>query len=138
MTAAEKKILLVDDDPAFLEINHLILESAGYWVAEAGSVEQALRLLQTDRFDLLVLDLIMESMDSGFTIAYAVRNDERLRDLPILLLTSAQERTGFTFEMERDQQWMKVDEVAAKPLRPTELIERVERLLAKAKREDHG
>ncbi|OPZ70234.1 MAG: Chemotaxis protein CheY [bacterium ADurb.Bin478] len=101
-------------------------------------MEQALRLLQTDRFDLLILDLIMESMDSGFTIAYAVRDDERLRDLPILLLTSAQERTGFTFEMERDQEWMKVDEVAAKPLRPTELIERVERLLAKGKRENHG
>jgi len=138
MTAAEKKILLVDDAPAFLEINHLILESAGYQVAEAGSVDQALRLLQSARFDLLVLDLIMESMDSGFTIAYAVRNDERLRDLPILLLTSAQERTGFTFEMERDQEWMKVDEVAAKPLRPTELIERVERLLAKTKKETHG
>jgi len=138
MTAAEKKILLVDDDPACLEIHHLSLDSAGNRVAEAGSVEQALRLLQTDRFDLLILDLIMESMDSGFTIAYAVRDDERLRDLPILLLTSAQERTGFTFEMERDQEWMKVDEVAAKPLRPTELIERVERLLAKGKRENHG
>ncbi len=134
----EKKILIVDDDPAFLEINRMILESAGYLVDEAGNVEQALSLLQSNRYDLLVVDLIMENLDSGFTIAYAVRQDEHIRSMPILMLTSAQERTGFRFQMDRDQEWMKVDEVAAKPLPAKELLARVERLLGKAEPDANG
>lgn len=130
--ANDKKILLVDDDPAFLEINRMILESAGYFVNEAGSVEQALELLRSQRYDLLIVDLIMESLDAGFTITYAVRQDERISSLPILLLTSAQERTGFVFQMDRDQEWLKVDDVAAKPLAARELLARVEGLLRKA------
>jgi len=135
--AETKTILIVDDDPAFLEINRMILESAGYHVDEAANVEQALQLVQANRYDLLILDLIMENLDSGFTIAYAVRNAERTRTWPILLLTSAQERTGFTFNMDQDKEWMKVDDVAAKPLKPAELLDRVERLLGRAESISH-
>ena len=134
--AEVKKILIVDDDPAFLEINRMILESAGYQVEEAASVAQALQLIQANRYDLLVLDLIMESMDAGFTIAYAVRSEERTAGWPILLLTSAQERTGFTFHLDQDKEWMKVDDIAAKPLSRAQLLERVERLLG-ARGKDH-
>jgi CheY-like chemotaxis protein len=136
--AEEKKILIVDDDPAFLEINRMILESAGYCVDEASSVDQALKLLHASRYDLLIVDLIMENLDSGFTIAYAVRQDERIHSLPILMLTSAQERTGFTFHVDQDKEWMKVDDVASKPLKPNDLVERVERLLGKVERDVNG
>ncbi len=133
---ASQKILLVDDDQAFLEINRMILESAGYEVDEASSVADALEHIHRQTYDMLILDLIMEEMDSGFTVAYAVRQDERTRSWPILLLTSAQERTGFTFHLDKDQEWMKVDDLAAKPLKPAELLERVERLLGKARKDD--
>jgi CheY-like chemotaxis protein len=126
---AKRKILLVDDDQAFLEINRMILESAGFEVDEASSVADALEHIRQQTYDMLILDLIMEEMDSGFTVAYAVRQDERTRSWPILLLTSAQERTGFTFKIDNDKEWMKVDDLAAKPLKPAELLERVERLL---------
>jgi CheY-like chemotaxis protein len=131
-----KKILIVDDDPAFLEINRMILESAGYQVDEAASVAQALQQIQANPYDLLVLDLIMETMDAGFTIAYAVRSEARTAGWPILLLTSAQERTGFTFHLDQDKDWMKVDDIAAKPLSRLQLLERVERLLGE-RGEDH-
>jgi CheY-like chemotaxis protein len=126
---AKRKILLVDDDQAFLEINRMILESVGFEVDEASSVPDALEHIRQQTYDMLIIDLIMEDMDSGFTVAYAVRQDERTRLWPILLLTSAQERTGFTFRIDKDKEWMKVDDLAAKPLKPAELLERVERLL---------
>jgi len=78
-----------------------------------------------------VIDLMMEELDSGFTVAYGIRDHENTRDLPILMLTSAQEQTGFTFELSKDQAWMKVDDFAAKPLKPAELLQRVEKLLKK-------
>jgi CheY-like chemotaxis protein len=127
----QKKVLLVDDDPDFIDINRMILEAVDYEVDEAHSVPEALEKLQEQKYDVLVLDLMMEDRDSGFTIAYTVRNDERLRSTPILMLTSAEEKTGFSFQFSQDQEWMKVDDFAAKPLKPADLVARVKRLLEK-------
>jgi two-component system response regulator ResD len=123
------KILLVDDDPDFIEINRTVLEADGYDIDEALSAKDAIEKIRAGSYDLLIIDLIMEELDSGFSVAYAVREDDRLKNTPILLLTSAQEKTGFTFKFSTDKEWMKVDDLAAKPLKPAELRERVEKLL---------
>ena len=123
------KILLADDDPDFIEINKTILEAKGYEVDEAYTSSEALDKIREKQYDLLILDLMMEEKDAGFTVAYAVREDESLKDLPILMLTSAEEKTGFTFKFSKDKEWMKVDDFAAKPLRPDELIRHIEKLL---------
>jgi len=125
----QKRVLLVDDDPDFIDINRIILEAVNYQVDEAHSVPEALQKLNDFRYDVLVLDLMMEDRDSGFTLAYAVRSDERLRRIPILMLTSAEEKTGFSFQFSQDQEWMKVDDFAAKPLKPADLVARIEKLL---------
>lgn len=124
-----KRILLVDDDVDFVEINRTILEAAGYEIDAATATSEALSLLRSQRYDLAIIDLIMEELDSGFTIAYAIRDNKEIRDLPILMLTSAQEKTGFQFHFSKDQEWMKVDDFAAKPLKPAELVQRVQTLL---------
>ena len=124
-----KRILLVDDDPDFNEINRLILESNGYEIDTAGSTPEALEKIKQNDYDLAIIDLIMEELDSGFSIAYGIRDEERTKDLPILMLTSVQEKTGFNFELSRDQEWMKVDDFAAKPLNASELLARVEKLI---------
>lgn len=126
---AKKIILLVDDDPDFTEINQIILESAGYDVEVAHSARAGLEKVRNKKYDAIILDLIMEEKDSGFTFAYNIRNDEKLRHIPILMLTSAEEKTGFTFQPEKDKEWMKVDDFATKPLRPDELITRIANLL---------
>ena len=125
-----KRILLVDDDPDFIEINQTILQASGFDIDTATSTSQALSLLKSNQYDLAIIDLIMEELDSGFTIAYAIRDNDSIRDLPILMLTSAQEKTGFKFQFSQDQEWMKVDDFAAKPLKPAELVQRVRKLLS--------
>ena len=126
-----RKILLIDDDPDFIEINKMILQSAGYETDTAGSSSEAMEKIRVNEYDLVIIDLIMEELDSGFTIAYAIRDSARTRDWPILMLTSVQQKTGFTFDLSKDQSWMKVDDFAAKPLRSAELLQRVEVLLKK-------
>ncbi len=132
----KKRVLLVDDDPDFVDINRMILEAADYSVDAADSVNLALQKLQHESYDVLVIDLMMEERDSGFTLAYAVRSIEKLRQVPILMLTSAQEKTGFSFQFSQDQEWMKVDDFAAKPLKPAELVARIERLIGKGMEHD--
>ena len=126
-----RKILLIDDDPDFIEINKMILQSAGYETDTAGSSSEAMEKIRVNEYDLVIIDLIMEELDSGFTIAYAIRDSTRTRDWPILMLTSVQQKTGFSFDLSKDQSWMKVDDFAAKPLRSAELLQRVEVLLKK-------
>ena len=123
------KILLADDDPDFIEINQTILEANGFEVDTAYSSSETLKLLRQQPYDCLILDLMMEEKDSGFTIAYAVREDEHLKALPILMLTSAEEKTGFSFELSKDKSWMKVDDYASKPLKPAELVKKVNALV---------
>ena len=123
-----KRILLVDDDPDFIEINRMILQANGYETDEASSTGEALEKIKANDYDLAIIDLIMEELDSGFSVAYGIRDSERTRNMPILMLTSAQEKTGFHFELSRDQEWMKVDDFAAKPLSAAELLTRVQKL----------
>jgi CheY-like chemotaxis protein len=126
-----KRILLADDDPDYIEINRTILEASGYEVEEAYTSTEAISKIREQKFDMVILDLMMEEKDAGFTVAYAIREDEALKDLPILMLSSAEQQTGFSFEVDRDKEWMKVDDFASKPLKPAELVKKVEELLSR-------
>ena len=124
-----QKILIVDDDADFVDINTSILNASGYETESASSSGEALNKLRKDKFDLAIVDLMIEDLDSGFNIAYAIRDDEKLRDMPILMLTSAPRKTGVNINFPEGKSWMKVDDFAEKPLKPAELVKRVKQLL---------
>ena len=79
---------------------------------------------------------MMEKHDSGFTFAKNLKTDPNLKHIPILMLTSVADATGFQFSLEQDGYWMKTDDFADKPLLPKELVARIEKLLEKTKGED--
>ncbi|MFQ5721990.1 MAG: PleD family two-component system response regulator [Candidatus Aminicenantales bacterium] len=127
------KILLVDDDPDFLEIHKTILEKHNYQVLTATSAEEGLMRVRTDLPDLIVLDLIMEKHDAGFSFSKKVKTDPLFKKIPILMVTSVAEATGYRFSLEEDGYWMKVDDFIDKPVKPEVLLEKVSSLLKKYK-----
>jgi two-component system chemotaxis sensor kinase CheA len=80
-------VLVVDDSAVTRTLEKGILETAGYQVRVAQDGAAALDLLQREPCDLIVTDVEMPRMD-GFTLTERVRADERLRDLPVVLVTS--------------------------------------------------
>ncbi|MGH7805696.1 MAG: hybrid sensor histidine kinase/response regulator, partial [Candidatus Binatia bacterium] len=82
-----KKLLVVDDSLTTRSLEKSILEAAGYEVAVAADGEAAWQLLQRQAIDLVVSDVDMPRMD-GFALATALRTSERLRNLPIVLVTA--------------------------------------------------
>jgi CheY-like chemotaxis protein len=81
------RILLVDDRPENLLALEAILHGFGYDLAKANSGEEALKLLLTDDFALILLDVQMPGMD-GFETATHIKQRERTREIPILFLTA--------------------------------------------------
>jgi len=129
--AEQRLILIVDDDYDFLEINRHILEKAGFRVATASSPTQARERIATETPDLVITDLMMSEVDSGFSLSRGLRNDPRTAAVPIIMSTSVTTALGldFTPRSAADLDSMKVDAYFDKPLDPTALVAKVRELL---------
>jgi CheY-like chemotaxis protein len=83
-----KRILVVDDDRDFIKITRIILESGNYEVLTAGNGEQALEVMRRDKPDLVLLDIMMSYILDGLDVRREMAQDERLRDIPVIMVTS--------------------------------------------------
>jgi DNA-binding response OmpR family regulator len=84
-----KRILMIEDDREMVTLGKLILEREGYEVLTAYDGAQGLELLQQENgdVDLLLLDIMMTGMD-GWQVLTEVKADEKLRNIPIIMLTA--------------------------------------------------
>src|SRR3989338_10585239 len=125
------KILIIDDDPDIVEGMEVVLESKDYEVSNAKSGEDGIKKAKQEKFDLVILDVMMETKDKGFEVAREIKKENK--DIPIIMLTAIKEKLGFDFKGESgDQDWLPVDDYLDKPLKPQELIAKVESFLKKA------
>ena len=129
-------ILIVDDDYDFLEINRLVLERAGYRVATAAEPKQALALMEHEKPDLVITDLMMTSLDSGFLFARAIKEDPRHAGIPVIIATSVSSALGLDFRPRTDEEraHMHVDAYFDKPLDYERLLATIAELLAPSER----
>jgi CheY-like chemotaxis protein len=135
MTASEPAlILIVDDDYDFLEINRLILGRAGYRVVTAAEPKQALLRMAEAKPDLVITDLMMTSLDSGFLFARTLKEDPRYADIPVIIATSVSSALGLDFRPHTDEEraQMHVDAYFDKPLDTTRLLTTIGELLGSA------
>lgn len=119
------KILVVDDDSDIVEATQLFLTREGHQVESAFNRQDGLKKITSFKPDLLILDVIMEQPDDGFTIAQELRRAGN--KVPILMLTSVETVSGLTFG--KDSVMVPVDEFQSKPIEPAKLIEKVNQLL---------
>ena len=126
-----KKILLVDDDRDFVEMNKMTLEKSGYQVSVAYNGKDGLDMAVKENPDLMVLDVMMTSETEGFHTAKAVREYDQFKSMPILMLTSIREAMDLPFKYEPDEEFLPVTEFIEKPLPPARLVEKVGQMLNK-------
>jgi two-component system, OmpR family, alkaline phosphatase synthesis response regulator PhoP len=82
-----RTVLVVDDEPDVLLLCRVNLEFEGYEVVEASDGQEAMERLREQRFDVMLLDVMMPKMD-GWQVLEAVKADESLRELPVVMLTA--------------------------------------------------
>jgi len=122
-------ILIIDDDPDFLETEGLVLENAGYNVEMAGSPEQGLEKVKSTNPALVILDVMMPDGYEGFDVARTIREEMGLRDLPIVLLTNLHARKKVAYKFAPDETYLPVDVFLDKPVPPDNLVATVKELL---------
>jgi CheY-like chemotaxis protein len=124
-------VMVVDDDPDFLEICRHVLQSGGYRVACASDPAEALKQMAAEKPDLLISDLMMKTLDAGFLFVKEVRDDARFRTLPVILMTGVASQRGYDFapRTAADLAAMRVDAFLAKPATPDQLLAKVRELV---------
>lgn len=127
--APKKTILLADDDPDYLFQVSFYLQKAGFRVLQAASQKEAEKILETEKPDLAIFDLIMEYEDSGFILSHKMK--KTYPEVPVIIATSVAVETGIPFglENEDDRKWIKADCYLEKGIRPDQLLNEINKLL---------
>ncbi len=123
------KILIIDDDRDFQDATRIVLEKKGFETASAYGPEEGLNMVQSEKPDLVILDVLMPTNYEGFEVARNIREQLKLRDLPILLLTAVHAEKKVPYRFGPDDKWLPVDYFLDKPVEPDMLVEKVKELL---------
>lgn len=122
-------VFIADDDPDILDQLRMILESMSLEVFSADTQEKAEALIASRRPDLVVFDLMMENMDSGFILSHRLKS--KYPDVPVIMVSGVAQEAGLRFDTKSSemQNWIKADVFLDKQIRPEQLKAEVTRLL---------
>ncbi len=133
----EAKILIVDDDPDIVEALKMTLEAHHYQVYTAANGTEGLRQVKSVTPDLIILDVMMDSITEGFQVSYQLRNPDPNSEyapyskIPILMLTAIVEKKHMKFSTKTDGDFLPVDDFVEKPIRPQVLLEKIKKMVNK-------
>ena len=133
-----KKIFMVDDDADLVDVVRWVLEARGYAFVSAGSAEEAMARVDSVDPDLIILDVMMEDVVAGFRVVTFLRDlaahpeNARFAKVPILLMTSIQQKTKVRFSDGAGSRLLPIDAFLEKPVKPQMLLDTIARLLAQA------
>ena len=124
---ASGRVLVVEDDQHIRELVLLHLSLEGLATAAAADGTEALRLVRSEAFDLVVLDVMLPGLD-GVTVCRAIRREPAIRHMPILMLTARRDEADKVLGLESG-----ADDYLTKPFGIREFIARVRALLRRTR-----
>jgi DNA-binding response OmpR family regulator len=128
VTAPSAKVFVVEDEAAIRDLLRLHLGLAGFEVKETADGRTALTMARGERFDVIILDVMLPGLD-GVTVCRALRTEGESRDAAILMLTARDRESDKVLGLESG-----ADDYVAKPFGVRELLARVQALLRRNRR----
>jgi DNA-binding response OmpR family regulator len=129
------KILVIDDDPDFVDAITPILQSALYDVISAPNPSEGKVKALSEKPDLILLDIMMDSLFDGFSLCHEIKTSkefESMKHTPVIFVSAVKEMTGSRFQFKGEEQGLRgPDDYIDKPVNPEDLISRIEKLLKK-------
>lgn len=123
---APAHILIVDDEADLVELVSYNLKKEGFRIDSASNGESALAKIRKDKYDLLILDLLLPGIQ-GIELCHILRSDQKTANLPIIMLTAKGEEVDRILGLE-----IGADDYITKPFSPRELVARVKAVLRRS------
>lgn len=133
--SARADILMVDDDPDFVQAIRALLEGHGYQVRWAADGDEALRQARLSRPSLILLDVMMRERTEGFFLLQEIRRLQDLRDIPVIVLSSIYADCP-SFRVQPEADWLPANLFLPKPVDPAKLLDEVARLVGTPSQEN--
>ena len=130
----KKKILMVDDDPDFINALKTILENAGYRCFHEHSTFKGIETYRRINPGLIILDVMIEDIASGFRMAHELNlldKQSHKPHVPVLMISSVESITELDFKKRTGTSLMPVDDFMNKPVYPDVLIRKVKDMVLK-------
>jgi CheY-like chemotaxis protein len=127
-----KEILIVDDDPDFVETMEIILQGNGYETRTANDGEEAFKKVKEKKPDIILLDIMMKTKTDGIWVSEKIRSDNKLKDIPIIMITAVNqdsEMAKFHLGHEEDMEYMPVNVFMEKPIEAKDLLTEIKKLI---------
>ena len=124
-----QRILVVDDDPDFVEVTRMVLEKEGYEVRTAANGDEALRAMTSAPPSLVIMDVMMDGVLDGWDATWRIRSNPLLRDTPVLMVSSIT-ATDYLSLFPTDEDNL-IDNFISKPVAPAKLVSEIQRLLSR-------
>jgi len=123
------KVILIDDNPDFLFTMGTFLKRNGYEVFTASDGQKGTELIKKERPDIILLDVMMETLFSGFEVCRQVRTNPETQDTPIIAISGMTDDLGVKFEQTTDEEYFKPNAYLEKPVDKERLLETMRELL---------
>lgn len=115
-----KKILIIDDDIDLVEVLRMTLEGSGYQVLDAQNGTRGYALIEREKPDAVILDVMMSTWDEGFEVLQKIRSNPSIAKIPVIMLTAVSQQMGISYA--KDPEVLPVDEFIEKPIMPGKLL----------------
>jgi CheY-like chemotaxis protein len=126
-------ILIIDKNER-LPREKSVFENAGFTVITAINAEEGIMKAREFHPDVVVSEVMLEKADSGFVLGYKMKQDEELKDIPLVLLSSIFAQTGKIFDLSspESRRWIKADLYLERPVAPDRLIAKVKSFITQS------
>ena len=125
----KNKILIIDDDPDFVESVAGILKARGYVVDSAPNGDEGIKKAKAIMPDLIILDVMMSKNTEGFDVSRKIPEDKDLKSIPVIMVTGIREKMNLAFGFEPDKTWLPVKTVLEKTIKPEQLLLEIEKYI---------
>lgn len=122
------KILIIDDDPDFVNATRMVLEKEGYTVTSAPGGKTGIQKALDQQPDLIILDVMMDSVLDGLSTCRKMHGNPLTSDIPIVMVTSIA-NTDYAALFPTDE-YIHMDAFLSKPIDPGVLMKKVQRILS--------
>ena len=119
------RVLIIDDDPEFVEATSTLLDAQGYDVVSAPNGKVGIAKANEEHPSIILLDVMMTRDTEGFDVARELNKNPQLKNIPVIIVSGIKKEMNLPFGFESDDAWLPVKGVLEKPVKPNVLLKTI-------------